>query len=73
MKCLKPSHLGYSGVPGFTTITKDRKDSCFVYSDLSVGPDVSVVPDGVEAVKSTSGFLKAGSEFFVQASISTDN
>ena len=42
MKCLNPSHLGYSGVPGFTAITKDGKDSCFVYSDLSVGPDVSI-------------------------------
>ena len=73
MECLKASHLGYSSVPGFTTIAKDCSYRCLVYSDLSVSPNVPVVPDRVEAVKGTSSFLKAGREFFIQASISTDN
>ena len=51
MKCLKTSHLRYSGVPCFTTIAKDGKYSCFVDSDLGVGPDVPVVPDRVQAIK----------------------
>ena len=42
MKCLKTSHLRYSGVPCFTTIAKDGKYSCFVDSDLGVGPDVNL-------------------------------
>ena len=37
------------------------------------GPDVPVVPDRVEAVKSPSGFLKAASELLIQAPIGTDN
>ena len=61
MKCLKTSHLRYSGVPCFTTIAKDGKYSCFVDSDLGVGPDVPVVPDRVQAIKSTGGFLETGS------------